>query len=332
MANTSITIYPQYYNNQVTAINCGTSFPRLGGTIDISAFLNLQKFTCTNNAITVISGISNLSALREFRCDSNLLTGSIPSLTSNTALTILNCSVNKLTGSIPSLSVNTALTILNCSVNELTGPIPSLSANTGLQQFYCNNNALTGPIPSLSANTELVEFYCFRNGGLNGALPSLSANTKLQRFHCYTCSFTGSPPVLPSSVRQFLCRFNNLDGSIPNFINNTSLNAYDCNNNELVGGIPDLAALTSLNQFICNNNNLSEFSGGVPTNLGNFQAYNNSLTQSAVDAILAAFVAANRSGGTLTLGGTGNAAPTNGQNNSNKLILVGRGWSVTVNG
>ena len=262
----SINLTPQNGPESVTAINCGSSNPRLGGTIDISAFSNLQNFTCSNNGITWISGISNLSAL----------------------------------------------TLIDISRNSLT-TFPSLSANTALQYFYCYNNALTGSIPSLSANTALVNFYCYNNRGLNGELPSLSANTALQRFHCYSCSFTGSLPVLPSSVMQFRCEDNQLTGSIPNFTSNKKLNAYFCHKNQLVGNIPDLAALQSLNQFVCNNNNLSGFSGGVPTGpgFGRFEAHNNSLTQSAVDAILAAFVDANRIvGGTLLLNGTDNSAPS----------------------
>jgi hypothetical protein len=36
-------------NPNVTQINCGTSSPRLGGTVDISAFPNLQQFRCNQS-------------------------------------------------------------------------------------------------------------------------------------------------------------------------------------------------------------------------------------------------------------------------------------------
>ena len=66
--------------------------------------------------------------------------------------------------------------------------------------------------------------------------------------------------------------------------------------------------------------------------LGDFQAQNNLLTQAAVDAILAAFVAANRTTGTriLNLGGTGNAAPS-ATGVTDKNTLISRGWTVTTN-
>ena len=90
---------------------------------------------------------------------------------------------------------------------------------------------------------------------------------------------------------------------------------------------------TSLGVFLCHSNQLTGFDGGaVPASLGNFQAQNNQLPAAAVNAILAAFVAAGRSTGTrvLDLGGTGNAAPT-GQGIIDKATLEGRGWTVTTN-
>ena len=262
MALRSININAAGGNASVTSIDCGTSSPKLGGVIDVSAFPNLSDFRCIGHNVTEFKGMGNLK---------NVVT-------------------------------------LNLS-----------------------DNALTGSIPSLSVNTKLVDFYCFNNA-LTGSIPSLSANTALQRFYCWSCSFTGSPPALPSRVTQFRCEDNQLTGSIPNFTSNTSLNAYFCHKNQLVGDIPDLSALQSLNQFFCHNNKLSGFSGGVPTGLGKFQAQNNQLTASAVNALLAAFVAANRTSGDriLNLAGSGNAAPT-GQGLTDKTTLQQRGWTLQTN-
>jgi hypothetical protein len=89
---------------------------------------------------------------------------------------------------------------------------------------------------------------------------------------------------------------------------------------------------TSLGIFLCHSNQLTGFGGAVPASLGNFQAQNNQLTSTAVNAILAAFVAANKTTGTkiLNLGGTGNGAPT-GQGITDKATLISRGWTVTTN-
>jgi len=73
-------------------------------------------------------------------------------------------------------------------------------------------------------------------------------------------------------------------------------------------------------------------SGYISNSLGDFRAENNLLTAKAVNAILAAFVLANKTTGTriLNLGGTGNASPT-GQGITDKATLISRGWTVTTN-
>jgi hypothetical protein len=127
MATTSISITPQFGNNTVTAINCGTSSPRLSGTVDISAFPNLQQFRCNSNDITALSGYAQ-----------------------NSNLTTVQFFDNKLTGPIPSLSALTNLVLFYCHNNELTGPIPSLSGLTALEVIYCHDNLLTGDVQTLS--------------------------------------------------------------------------------------------------------------------------------------------------------------------------------------
>jgi hypothetical protein len=239
---TGITLIPSNGLNQITEINCGTSSPRLGGSVDLSLFPNLTNFINNNNDVTSISGYEN---------NPNLLN--------------MNFARNKITGNIPNHSSNSSLVGFFCFFNLLTGSIPSLSANTQLQNYYCDRNQLTGNIPNFSNNVNLIDFRCYSNL-LTGSIPSLSANVLLQTFYCYTNSLTG-------------------------------------------------------------------FSGGSVSNtLGDFQSQNNQLSTTAVNDILAAFVAANRTSGTriLNLGGTGNAAPT-GQGLVDKQTLIDRGWTVTTN-
>jgi len=253
---------------------------------------------------------------------------------SDAGMTLFHCHDNQLTGSIPSLSANTALTEFSCSINQLTGSIPSLSANTALKEFYCSTNQLTGNIPSLSSNTALSVFYCYSNQ-LTGNIPSLSANTLLSIFHCYNNQLTGSIPNLSANtaLTMFFCHVNQLTGSIPSLSANTALSVFFCHFNQLTGNIPSLSANTALTEFRCDNNQITGWSGGtVSATLGDFQAPNNLLMQAAVDAILAAFVAAGRTTGTriLNLGGTGNAAPS-AAGLADKATLQSRGWTVTTN-
>jgi Leucine-rich repeat (LRR) protein len=178
----------------ITSINCGTSTPKLSGSIDVSFFPNLINFSCVNNDIVSFTGYSG---------------------------------------------------------------------NSNLRNIYVNNNKLTDPIPSLSGLTNLSLFFCGPN--------------------------------------------------------------------QLTGSIPSLAGVTNLADFRCAQNQLTGFDGGsVPFSLAVFHAQENQLSSGAINAILAAFVAANRFSGALLLGGTGNAAPT-GQGITDKATLISRSWTVSTN-
>jgi len=247
MATTSISITPQFGNNTVTQINCGTSSPKLGGTIDISAFPNLQEFRCNNNDITAISGYENNANLTIIQFFENKVTGSIPSLSSLNILAIFNCFQNQLTGSIPSLSGLSNLVFFSCSQNQLTGPIPSLSGLSNLQAFGCSQNQLTGSIPSLSSLNILATFNCSQNQ-LTGPIPNLSANTALQNFNC---------------------RSNLLTGSIPDLSNNTQLESFQCFTNQLTG-FDGGSVSNTLGNFQAQNNQLTQTT--VNTLLSTFDA------------------------------------------------------------
>jgi hypothetical protein len=302
-------------NAVVTQINCGTSSPRLGGTVDISAFPNLQQFRCNSNDITALSGYAQ-----------------------NSNLTLVNFTDNKVTETIPSLSALTNMLDFNCAGNLLTGTIPNLNALSGLQSFVCSSNGLSGPLPNLNSNTDLRSFGCadqFGTGaGITGPIPNLDNNTALRNFFCHNNKLTGSIPNLSENklLINFFCFANQLTGSIPNLSANTELSVFRCGiqtlSNKLTGSIPNLSNNNKLTWFECNVNQLTGFAGGSVSNtLGNFQAQDNQLTATAVNAILAAFVAANKTTGTriLNLGGGGNAAPT-GQGLIDKQTLLDRGW------
>ena len=199
MASTNISIIPLNGNNTVTEINFGASSPRLGGTVDISAFPNLQQFRCNNHEITALSGYAQNSNLTLVEFSQNNVTGPIPSLSGLNNLQTFRCQRNQLTGPIPSLSGLTNLQFFGCDTNQLTGPIPSLSGLNNLRNFRCDTNQLTGSIPSLSGLNNLQTFRCFTNQltGFNGGpvsntlgsfqaqnnqLPSTSVNVILSAF------------------------------------------------------------------------------------------------------------------------------------------------------
>jgi len=131
-----------------------------------------------------------------------------------------------------------------------------------------------------------------------------------------------------------------LPGSLPNPINavrlsdlGSFLTSFSAYSNQLTGSIPSLSANTALATFNVSTNQITGYAGGgVSITLGEFYAANNLLTEAAVDAILADFVAANKITGTriLNIGGTGNATPS-AAGLTDKATLVSRGWTVTTN-
>jgi hypothetical protein len=308
-------------NAVVTTINCGTSSPRLGGTVDISAFPDSQEFRCNSNDITALSGYAQNSNLEVVQFFDNKVTGSIPSLSGLTNLLHFRCEGNQFTGSIPSLNGLTQLRSFWCYSNRLSGTIPSLNGLTDLRAFRCNGQTgtvkLDGPIPSLSGLHNLEVFSCNANQ-LTGPIPSLTGLTSLREFNCATNRHTGPIPSLQglTALQDFFCHF-----QAAGF--------------KLTGSIPILSDLTNLENFYCYTNLLTGFDGGSVSNtLGNFQAQNNQLNQSSVNSLLSAFVAGGRTSASgtciLMLGGTGNAAPS-GQGLTDKQTLLDRGWR-TVTG
>jgi Leucine-rich repeat (LRR) protein len=61
--------------NNILAINCGTSTPRLSGSVDITSFPNLTSFICLENDITAFSALDPMPSLLVLLLSSNKLTG-----------------------------------------------------------------------------------------------------------------------------------------------------------------------------------------------------------------------------------------------------------------
>lgn len=252
--------------------------------------------------------ISSFQNIAEFRCNNNDITA-ITGYSNNSNLQVLEFFNNKVTGSLSSLSTCTELQEIQCGNNLLSGSLPTISSLVNLTVFHCFTNQFSGSIPAFPSSIASVSLH---TNQFTGSIPSLTTCTDLNTFHCFT---------------------NQLTGSIPNLSSNINLVDFRCQTNQLTGSIPNLSTCTQLTTFLCDNNQLTNFTGGSVSNtLGYFQAHNNQLPSSAINAILAAFVAANRTSGTriLNLSGAGNVAPT-GQGITDKVTLISRGWTVLTN-
>jgi hypothetical protein len=233
----------------------------------------------------------------------------------SSALTVFNVNSNSLSGYFPDIRLFSSIVIINVGSNELTGQICSFDGLLALQEFYCAVNNFSGSLPSFDKNTALKVVAC-RDCGLSGPIPNLSNNTLLQSIDTALNSHTGSIPNLNANTALTSINVRNnttLSGDIPTMVNNIVLSNATLYGNSLTGVVSGFA---------------------VPASLGEFYAQDNLLSQAAVDAILAAFVAAGRTSvaGTcvLDVGATGNAAPSS-TGLTDKATLVGRGWTVTNN-
>lgn len=158
-----------------------------------------------------------------------------------------------------------------------------------------------------------IKYVYWHLKNLFGQFPEdLRELTSLQVLYAYTNGLVSPFPILPASVTGVMLAYNNIYGKIPDLSHNTNLVSYGARYSKVSG-----------------------WTGGtVSATLGTFESQGALLTAEAVNAILAAFVAAGRTSASgtcvLNLDGTGNAAPT-GQGITDKTTLQSRGWTVTTN-
>ena len=201
------------------------------------------------------------------------------------------------------------LTYFKISHTYLSGETPDFANNADMTDIWIEKNTLTGTLPSIS-NNELLDFYIIDATGVSGNIPDFSNNPLLSKVYL---------------------RKNNLTGSIPDLSVNILLWGLFLSDNQLTGDIPSLSVNTTIHNINLQNNKLTGFAGGNITLGYDFLAYNNLLTESAVDSILQGLVDGNTTGTRDIQLQTGNAAPS-AAGEANIDILRGRGCTVTVEG
>ena len=201
----------------------------------------------------------------------------------------------------------------------------------------------------LSPNTTISNLRCYTGGGTttltfvgnNGATVTkdLSLNSD-SSFNLASDGLTAPiavvwPEVLRNSTALTIinCNGNQFTGTWPGTAGNPALNQLSCSFNQFTGTLQVTAGNTALAYLYCSDNKFTGYTSAVlPATLGYITLINNLLSASAVNTLLADVVAAGRTTGTRTLsvGGTGNAAPT-GQGLTDKATLIARGWTVYTN-
>lgn len=138
--------------NTISKIDCGTSTPRLSGTVDVGCYLNLTELRCVGNDITTVGLVSSLEVLNlrdnalgaptPFR----VLGGFFPNINSCESLQYCDLGQNHFQpiASIPDLTVNTELQVFKCDNNQIqtwSGDVNSITPNLG--RFEAQFNLLT---------------------------------------------------------------------------------------------------------------------------------------------------------------------------------------------
>ncbi len=222
-------------------------------SVDISQYSALQYFDYSNNNFSTIIPLDNNGLLKQYVCDNNKISGSLPELYSNTNLGKFSCKNNHFTGSIPNLSNNINLQYFDCSYNKISGSLPYFATNGFLQEFYCNNNFITASTQGFNNNMSLttincsnnafsgsvylqyvpnLTFFSASNNNFSGSIQSLSGCQNLQIFNIsYNQLSDYTSSNMPSSLIYFNAYQNNLsEGSIENIIKDIyeagALNGY----------------------------------------------------------------------------------------------------------
>ncbi|WP_421869440.1 leucine-rich repeat domain-containing protein [Marinoscillum sp.] len=246
---------------------------------DFSVFTVLDSIEILdlyNNQITgTLTGIGNLTKLRELYMGENFVTGEVPAEISNcTELWNLAIENNELSGmsgelfelttiqninlrdnlitTFPATAGSSSLFYIGLEFNRITSIPASIGTFPNLQVLRLDGNNITGTIPvELANDTSLIELYLQENQ-ITGAIPAeLGSVTSLVYINV---SVNELNEPLPSELGNLSNLYllavdeNQIPGDIPtSFSNLSSLGALFIQRNQLEN-LPDLSGLSSLGE------------------------------------------------------------------------------------
>lgn len=139
-------------------------------SINVTGFSNLTTFDCSSNALTSITGLSDLTNLTSFNCDTNQLTSLSGLAITTTSSVTVKCNKNKLgSGANKTLDlsgfVGTGSLTLECTLNELEGID---FKNKKMTSVNCSHNNITHlDVSTIAAASGNVSVTCTNNSMTN---------------------------------------------------------------------------------------------------------------------------------------------------------------------
>jgi len=187
-------------------------------------------------------------------------------------------------------------------------------------------------------NINLLEFFSIDGEQLSGGHPPISGITELYALWIRTNQLSGPIPDIKgcNSLVNLFGKVNNFTSLPTDWSGNQSLKEIWYGETGAGGTIPPFTDLPGLKIINLYDNQLTGFAGGFTPEVDRTQPVtlnltDNLLTDTAVNLILADAKAVNfKTGDSILLGGTGNAAPT-GQGITDKADLITAGCLVTTN-
>ena len=281
---------PPYHNDllwlDVSENRLDGELPKnIGNMIPKLEFLNLSRNHIDGN---LPSSISDMSNLKRLDLSNNNIFGELPmkSFANQTFLEIINLSNNNFHGEIFSKLANLSkvdLLILNnnhfkgtlplissmvidIGNNYMSGMIPEWIGNSTLKTppfLFMSDNLFEGRVPCELGHYVIIDIS---HNLLSGSFPSCFNVQSVMPTHILNIPIFISPGINVHSDTHILLRGNNLTGTLPKAVfDSSSLVTLDINDNRFFGSIPDEIDGTSSLRILLLSGNY--FSGIIPRQL-----------------------------------------------------------------